>query len=333
MLGISGTNLTLSPRNAYSSSTLWIIDTTSIPVPNNNGFYPLRPVTNAQVSIQPNLTVSPTLSGIRFVKDSSWMSFTTRSAVLKTFINAHAPVFCYADSSIPLPLSVDYYLTSSTLLPPKIPATTADLSTGTSLVYNGPPSDGQHTAVYIIVRDSPDAAYVNYSDFTFHLLYVTGWTHVTLRYNNETNNLECAWFPNLGWIYNLDSNYSTCLGTDNPLKLLPRADGTTRLHVYVGASGAVPYFPPKMPDSGQASVTDQNAYITGNSWVMVLDAMLAEPIVSARQKMGDTNTGSTTGGSGVIVEASMIADDENGAGVIPPDWAEWGGMWGQTPFP
>lgn len=60
-----------------------------------------------------------------------------------------------------------------------------------------------------------------------------------MRYNNETNNLEAVWFPNFGWIYNLDSNYATNLPTTatNPLKLEKRV-GITRLHVFVDAGNS-----------------------------------------------------------------------------------------------
>ena len=318
MLGISRTSasptLTLSPENAYSDSTLWTLDTSSASSPNNNGFFPLRPLTNSQICVQSTATLSTTTSGIRFLRDSSSLSFTTRSLILKTFISSHGPIFCYAKNPTPLlPVRVDVYLAHAILHPANTAASEATLASGTSLEYSGPTSDGSTATAYITVRDAPDAAYVNYSDFTYSLLYTSGWTHVTLRYNNESNNLEAALFPGLGWIYNLDSNYYlSAIATGgsggnsnngNPLKILRRSDGTMRLHIYVDTGGVTPTFP--------APAMANTSLITSNdSWALVMDS----------------------GTSGILVEAHMVADDETGTGVTSPDWVIWDGLWGQTTF-
>jgi hypothetical protein len=250
------------------------------------------------------------------VQDSPSLVFTTRSQLLKNFVNSRAPVFCFADKTIALPLSVKDFLSNSKLLPPNVPAITADLSTGTSLVYGGPASDGGDATVYLTVQDATgDPLYVNYTDFNYYLLYTTGWVRVSLRYNNETMNLEAAWFPSLGWIYNLDSNYSTCLSSDaNPLQLLLRPDGSIRLHVLVGSQGPVPTFPQQTTNGTNGPVplskVDQIKYITTNSnWAMVVDGSKME-----------------------IVQADMIADDDTGAGIAVPAWAKWGGTWANNTF-
>jgi hypothetical protein len=358
MLGVGGTSanptLTLSTPNSYSSSALWTIDISSSSTANNNGFFPLRPF-NTSFCVQPTATLSTTKSGVRFLNDSSSFAFATRAQVLNTFIRTHAPVFCYAKTSPPplLPLSVDAYLSQATLLPINTPASIANLSTGTSLVYSGPISDGTTATCYVTVRDAHDAAYVNYTDFAFYLLYTSGWTHVTLRYNNDTKNLEAALFPSLGWIYNLDSNYNSTFttgtgGTTNPLQILKRADGTTRLHVFVDASGT---YSPTFPPDDVALIT------TDGTWQMVVDA--GGGVASAAAQGGNTTTSAAarrvTGGKlagrkaaaegptptptpvagpgMVLVEAHMASDDENGTGITPPDWAVWGGRWGGTNFP
>lgn len=255
MLGFDSSNrLTLLPQAEYNQSTLWKPDTSVALQPDLNGLYPLRPVSQPQLAVQQSLLLgSGSSSGFRFIQDSLLFHFTDRRAVLNNFLKSNAPLFLYAQGS-PLPQSVDAFLSTSTLYaPPDMnihPPYSLGLLGGTDgvLTYTGSPSpDGSTATMYITAQDASDPAYINYTDITFALLYVNGWSHTSLRYNNETKRLESVYFPTLGWIYNLDLNWSTLVSPDsNPLKIVKRttSDNTTRLHVYVGPDGnVVPSFP------------------------------------------------------------------------------------------
>ena len=297
LLSRAGSGLSLSSTSDYTSSCLWTLDTSSAAVANNNGFFPLQDPISSQ-KLQPDLTLSSNTSGVRFVVDSSWFAFATQPSILNRFITTRGPVFCYADGT-QQPLRVEDFISNATLQPSNTAASiTSLLPGGTGQVTFNPPSTpiSIPAVAYITVRDAPDGSYPNHSDFTFSLLYATGWRNLTLRFNNETNNLVAARADDngLGWIYNLDTNFATNLPKgSNPLRLVKRADGTTRLHVLVTASATQFAFPTGTADTDVAS------------WASVVD-----------------------GGQGTLVEAAMVADDESGSGVVPPDWSRWAGQWG-----
>lgn len=303
LLARSGNALSLVSASSYPSSCLWTIDTSSATSANKNGFFPLQDPNSTQ-KLQNDLSLSSNTDGVRFITDSSWFSFATQASILRRFIATHGPVFCYADNA-QSPLRVEDFITNATLQPSNTPASLTNLlPSGTGkVIFTTPPSPITTPGLaYITVRDSPDGFYVNHSDFTFSLLYsASGWKNLTLRYNNETNNLIAASTDgnDLGWIYNLDSNFATNLPKGaNPLRLVKRADGTTRLHVLVTADAN--------PVNQFAFASDKADSDLAN-WATVVD-----------------------GGQGILVEAAMVADDENGSGVTPPEWGRWAGQWGNA---
>lgn len=186
--------------------------------------------------------------GCRFVRDSSWFNFTDEVSLLTTFIGTRAPVFVHA-KGVPLPTSGDTYLADSTFSDrsnsstPTLSAASNPLPTSLGdwvLTYSGPASDG--SKIHRLHRRPRclEPVYINYSDFRIYLFYppsspsVGGWKHITMRFNNKSGLLESVWFPSLGWIYNLDLNYSMISPDNNPLKVIKRSSNITKLHVYVG---------------------------------------------------------------------------------------------------
>jgi hypothetical protein len=230
--------------------------------------------------------------------------------MLSTFIKTKAPVFVHAKGA-PQPTSVDQYLAGCTVSDRSNPSTAPISADPNSLPttpgdwvlnYSGASSTGG--MAYIIVRDTAEPIYINYTDFFIYLFYpptpssTRGWQHITMRFNNESNILESVWFPSLGWIYNLDMNYSSLGSPDaNPLKVIKRADNTTKLHVYVGTDLVpVPQFP---------TGTTNQQIIDNSQWGLSLDS----------------------GAVNVLLQADMIKDDENLSRPVPPPWMRFGGSW------
>lgn len=317
---MSDSNVILLPAGSYSQAAMWKMDMSNSSQAGVQGFFPLRPA-YTQTAMSLSLTDNGSIAlssqanfGCRFIQDSSWFYFTDRLTMLTTFIKTRMPVFVHAKGVV-LPISVDAYLHNSTVVDKSSPSS-QPISAASSfppagqgdwvLTYTGAVSDRSNATAYIVVRDATEPIYINYTDFIIYLLYpsttnsVGGWQHITMRFNNYSNLLESVYFPSLGWIYNLDMNYSTLASPEkNPLKVIKRQNNTTKLHVYVGADSVpVPKFP---NDPTNQSIID------GSQWELSLD--------------------SGAEASRVLVRADMIKDDEIGSRPVPPPWTRYGGAW------
>jgi len=97
---------------------------------------------------------------------------------------------------------------------------------------------------YIVVGLATEPTYINYTDITYYLLHppplspsmAGGWSYITMPFDKYSNLLSFVYFPSLGWIYNL--GLCTDLSATNPLSIINRADGTTKLHVQIGSECA-----------------------------------------------------------------------------------------------
>lgn len=260
----------------------------------------------------------------RFITDSNVPLFTDRVSMLATFIKTRMPVFVHARNGVK-PLSVDSYLHQCVAHNTKTnadnnPAALAKLfgpnpamaPEETELKYFGTISDGFTATAYIIVREAMEPIYVNYTDFCVYVFYPPckfdigvpmgrgawapvqvdfrgGWTHITLRLNNQTSLLDSVWFPNYGWIRNLDLNYSNLIvpDTDNPLKIIKRPNGSTKLHVYVDQYGSVS---PTFPDDAK----ENKQIIDDGKWGFVMDSGVKQILVQADMVRDDEESSRST---------------------------------------
>ncbi|TGZ77418.1 hypothetical protein EX30DRAFT_374627 [Ascodesmis nigricans] len=280
----------------YTSQCLWRLDHSTSSNPMKNGFFPLWGMGALTFTLDdpaPNIDplsprpirfrlLSPTLYGVRFISSSTSYTLTWRSIVLKTFLQSHAPVFLHLPST-PLPTNIPYHHSVANSTP-------------------GP-------KVYIIVRQSSEPIYLNYTDITYCLFYPlssassharSGWRYITTRYNNTTHLLECVYFPSTpasiadplglgGWVYNIDLTFSaTATVDDNPLKILKRTKPrtATKLHVFVDENLVIrPVFPTIISGGLPAEWASPWAVDAGNNEVM--------EVVEARMVVDD---GSRWGG-------------------------------------
>jgi hypothetical protein len=252
---------------------------------------------------------------------------------MANFLKKSLPVFVHGQSPASLPTNVQSYISNSTLLanssasPITAPTPLPPNDTQGLLTYTGPASDGSNAKAYVTARGASDEVYINHTDITISLLYPPsqssggGWSSITMRVNNSTLNLVAVLFPGLGWIYNVDLNFTGVTQPDNlnPLTIIRTAPTTitptpaqqgsaagitsqyTKLQVYVDpvSLNPSPTFPSDKATSAQI--------IDPTNWSLTFDA----------------------GASYELLDAPMLADDESGLGTVSAGepWMKWGGRW------
>jgi len=252
---------------------------------------------------------------------------------MSNFLKTSLPVFVHGQSPASLPTNVPSYISNSTLLinssasPIPAPTPLPPNDTEGLLTYSGPASDGSNAKAYVTARDASDEVYINHTDITISLLYPPsqssggGWSSITMRVNNSTLNLVAVLFPGLGWIYNVDLNFTGVTQPDNlnPLTIIRTAPTTTtptpvqqgsaagttsqytKLQVYVdpGSLNPSPTFPSDKATSSKI--------IDPTNWSLTFDS----------------------GASYELLDAPMLADDESGLGSVTAGetWTNWGGRW------
>ncbi|KAI5805240.1 hypothetical protein EDC01DRAFT_784304 [Geopyxis carbonaria] len=297
LLGIASDWNSVELADGYSSHTMWRLDSSVSTI--GNGFFKLDNTGLAldiladPSATKPLLATSTSPYGCRFVSESSNYTLTHRHMVLKTFIRSHGPVFVHAKGVTPPTDEVEF--------PEEIHALNPGFST-----FSATPK------VYIIVRQSSEPIYLNYTDISYCLWYAPayaadttrGWRFITARYNNTTKALESVYFPGggQGWIYNIDLNFSVMTNPDqNQLKVVKRQKPSlaTKLHVYVGPDLVIrPDFP---PPSTNADIVD------AEKWGTSLES-------------GEDTIGR-------VVEAEMLVDDQSGSKPTRPLWVESSVPW------
>jgi hypothetical protein len=292
----SGANtLELTGTEDYSSWTMWTLDTSNASTAGNNGFFRLT-INGLSLDILGEsgaIKLSPfTDSGCRFIWESTSYTLTWRSAVLKNFLRSRGPVFVHA-SGTPRPTNV-----------PQFRQDFENLNSGFQAMGDAP-------KVYVIVRQSSEPIYLNYTDITYCLLYTPmnagdtarcGWRFITARYNNTNNLLESVYFPGAGqgWMYNVDLNFSVMANPEhNPLKVIKRGAAAAKLHIYVDQDLVLrPQFP---------QGTTNPDILDASKWALSLD--------SGDEKVHE------------VVEAEMLVDDQSGSKPVKPAWMDSETRW------
>ncbi|KAL2072134.1 hypothetical protein VTL71DRAFT_11477 [Oculimacula yallundae] len=255
----------------------------------------------------------------RIIHDSHSQNLTTQLTALNTFIKTRLPVFCFGFKKA-LPTNIDWYLEHCQPSDfsghhynwdKSIPfLSNFDKQTDAAWTMNfslPDTTDATIAKAYVTVQEADDPVNLNYTDFKIHLLIPQvedsrgGWQHLTTRINNESNNTHSVFFPGSGWIRNLDLNYSSLIipDLDNPLKILKRFNGTSKLHVYVDAKGRVSPTVPADKVKTNADIIDDG------KWALALDA----------------------GEKALLLRADMVDDGDGGKRPHMPAWAMWDGDW------